>query len=137
MSIIKQYMDEQSDLKNVTVLGEVFGCGVQDLQYNQKTPTFRVFDVMVDDEYLSSNDKIEFCKKLNLEMVPLLFVGPYSNDIIEKYRDGKDNISNTNIREGIVIRSTNNRKDVSLGRVMLKAVSPNYLLRKGDVTEYT
>lgn len=56
---------------------------------------------------------------------------------MEEFTSGKETISGneTNIREGIVIKPIFERVDFSLGRVVLKSVSEEYLLRKGG-TEF-
>lgn len=124
----------------ITILGEIFGQGVQDLAYGQKTPTFRVFDVYVGTPdsgfYLSWEELVAWCKQVGLDMVPVLYEGPYDEAKLLAVRDGKDVISNSNVREGIVVKSMTNRKVDEIGRVILKMVSPDYLLRKGNVTEY-
>lgn len=122
------------------ILGEVFGSGVQDLQYGckQNELKFRVFDIFAGTEKraIDYEQMIKKCKELNLEPVPLLYRGPYSRTTIDQLcfgntieGDGK------HIMEGIVIRPTKERSDPKLGRVILKHVSEAYLIRKGG-TEY-
>lgn len=124
----------------VYILGEIFGQGVQDLHYGQKDKQFRVFDIYYgkpgEGQYLSVNYLIQACEELNLTMVPILYRGAFSMDVLEQYRDGKDTISGSHVREGVVITPVEERDDFVLGRVRLKAVSPDYLLRKGKATEY-
>ena len=123
----------------ITILGEIFGRGVQDLQYGQSAATFRVFDVYVGEPgtgfFLPWDELVAWCKQVGLDMVPVLCQGQYNEEALVSLRDGKDSISNSNVREGIVIKSATERQDIELGRVMLKMVSPDYLLRKGG-TEY-
>jgi RNA ligase (TIGR02306 family) len=124
----------------VYLIGEVFGRGVQDLTYGQNDIDFRVFDIFVgypqDGRYLNVDEKISACKKLGVAMVPILYRGPYSRNIADQFRDGKTVIGGTNIREGIVITPNIERVDNTIGRVILKDVSADYLLRKGNVTEF-
>lgn len=123
----------------ITILGEIFGRGVQDLQYGQTAPAFRVFDVYVGEPgtgfFLPWDELVAWCKQVELDMVPVLYEGLYSEEALVSLRDGKDSISNSNVREGIVVKSATNRVDIELGRAMLKMVSPDYLLRKNG-TEY-
>lgn len=127
------------EVQPVTILGEIFGQGVQDLAYGQKTPSFRMFDVYAGDpgngRWLTWEELELFSNATGIELVPLLYNGPYDEAALVALRDGKDSISNSNVREGIVIKSTTNRTDIELGRAMLKMVSPDYLLRKNG-TEY-
>jgi RNA ligase (TIGR02306 family) len=124
------------------LLGEIFGQGVQDLQYGATKPQFRIFDVYVgkpgQGEYLGYYGVVQVCAVLGLEMVPTLYQGPFSVDVMKKWTDGMETVSGkeTNIREGIVMKPLEERRDDELGRVCLKSVSDKYLLRKGNATEY-
>ena len=124
----------------ITIMGEIFGRGVQDLQYGQAKPTFRVFDVFVGEPdqgfWLNWSELTSWCKAVGLDMVPVLYEGLYDETVLIALRDGRDTISGANIREGIVIKSQANRRTDEIGRAMLKMVSPAYLLRKGDATEF-
>ena len=126
----------------VYILGETFGPGVQDLHYGDGGKRFRVFDVYCGEpgkgQYLGYTAMVEFIEGRlpDLELVPILFAGSFSVEIAEKHRDGKD-FSGSHTREGIVIKPMEERRDLEIGRAMVKMISPKYLLRKGDTTEYT
>lgn len=127
------------------VVGEVFGRKVQDLSYGANTTKsiigFRVFDIYLGERHKSRFlDDVELeaeCKKLNLERVPVLYRGRFSNSVINQYTSGQETVSGNaaHLREGIVIRPQQEREDMTLGRVILKSVSEAYLTRKGG-TEY-
>lgn len=123
------------------ILGEVFGRGVQDLHYGALEPQFRVFDIYVGEpgqgHYIDAQDLHSYCTALNLQMVPVVYVGPFSKDTMEDVTSGKEVVSGdeSNIREGVVIKPVKERVDVELGRVILKSVSEDYLLRKNG-TEF-
>lgn len=57
---------------------------------------------------------------------------------MEEYTSGTESVSGTGacIREGIVIKPLVERRDETLGRVILKSVSEAYLCRKGNTTEF-
>ncbi len=128
------------------ILGEIFGQGVQDLHYGITTPEFRVFDIYVgyphNGHYLSQNMITQICVSLNLPMVPVLYTGEFSKEVVDEYTNGKETFSGkeTHMREGIVIHPAEERREDALGRVILKSVSEAYLLRKGkkgeSVTEF-
>lgn len=130
----------------VFVLGEIFGGGVQDLNYDISSGTyqFRVFDIYVGTPGRGKyNDDIELsenCDKLGLARVPVLFRGPFSKDVMEKYTNGMETISgkNRHIREGIVMRPRLEMIAFNLpgNRLQLKSVSADYLTRK-DGTEFS
>lgn len=124
----------------IRLFGEVYGAGVQDLNYGEPAPKLRLFDIMVGDNFLdhSMDDLPEFefaVHLLGMESVPLLYVGPFDRALLESLRDGNTTIGYiTQIREGIVIRGQG--KHPRYGRKIAKWVSPDYLTRKGNVTEF-
>lgn len=131
----------------VFVLGEVFGAGVQDLAYGADVRReaglgFRVFDVYVgafgSGRYLNDDELEGFCRRHDLERAPVLYRGPLSRQLVEDLTDGAETISGqeAHLREGVVIRPLTERRDDTIGRVQLKSVSADYLLRKG-ATEFT
>lgn len=130
--------------KNVTLAGEIFGSKVQDLQYGVEGGTqFRLFDIAVGNErsekrYLNHEDVEAICKEFNIQRVPVLFVGKFSKEILLEHTYGKETVSGneSHIREGVVIKPLVERYDPKIGRVLLKSISDDYLLRKNG-TEYT
>ena len=128
------------------ILGEIFGAGVQDLAYGGKQPRFRIFDIYLGEpehgRYMNSDEVKQVAKELGVETVPILYEGKYSPEIVEQLTNGKETVSGTeaHMREGVVIRTKEERTDSVIGRVMLKSVSEAYILRKGNkgvtVTEY-
>lgn len=124
------------------ILGEIFGQGVQDLSYGTNKPQFRVFDIYIGQpgqgEYVSAECLAKTCSNLGVQQVPVIYAGVFSRKIMEKVTNGKETISGKemNIREGVVIKPAQERTHPYLGRVILKSVSEDYLLRKGDATEY-
>ena len=123
------------------VLGEVYGQGVQDLGYGSNI-AFRVFDIITGyrgDQHAIPYDIAKmWCEEVGVEMVPLLYRGPYSKETMLQHTSGMETVSgnSVNIREGIVVKPTTERRVEELGRVILKSISAKYLLRKGDITEY-
>lgn len=89
-----------------------------------------------------SLDRDEFeeaAKFLGLEITPLLYRGPFSKESLENHTTGKETYSgkSLHIREGVVVTPVVERRHPDIGRVCLKSVSPNYLIRKGNPTEYS
>lgn len=121
------------------VMGETFGPGVQDLTYTGHVE-FRVFAVANKRTdglfYLPEVGVKQWLHEIGnaVEMVPTLYSGPYSPEIVAEHTVGKTTLGN-HIREGVVITTPSNRVDPSIGRVILKSVSEDYLTRKGG-TEY-
>lgn len=118
------------------VYGEIFGW-VQDLRYG-KTPgviDFKVFDVYNTPNRLSAIRGGHWSSWSSLEqlfsppqLVPVLYKGPYSHEIVETFISGRSFIEGADhIREGVVIKPVNGRFNDKFDRLILKAVSPEYL----------
>lgn len=124
------------------VLGEIFG-PVQDLGYGFTDPQFRVFDVFFGEpgygKYADYQERLQFCNKYGFEMVPVLYLGPYSHEKIIELTTGKETVSGTaaHMREGVIITPSTERKNEYIERTILKSVSEDYLLRNNpNATEY-
>jgi RNA ligase (TIGR02306 family) len=130
---------------NVIIFGELYG--TQDMKYgleNGRT-VFRVFDISVNGIYLDFDTKFAICHKHMVEMVPVLYRGPFSNKMVYKYVSGPtllcepEQAGKFKGREGIVITSVKERQVVTekkvFERAALKAVSFEYQERR-DGTEY-
>lgn len=133
--LITEYPHQQ-----VTVFGEIYGNGVQDLTYGLKDKTYAAFDIFLGDNnegrFLDRLEFELFSRKYDLPIVPILYQGGFSKHIMNLYTNGKTVAGNgAHIREGIVIRPMKERRDPELGRMILKSVSDAYLLRKNG-TEY-
>lgn len=124
------------------ILGEIYGPGVQgDFDYGLQEKQFRVFDIYAgtpgQGRFLDFDDLLNCTTKLGLPLVPMLRVGPFSMAAATILRDGQPVEGGKHVREGIVIKPVKERQHEGLGRVCLKHVSPDYLLRKGkNVTEF-
>lgn len=74
---------------------------------------------------------------IGLDCVPVLYRGPFDAATLALHMDGKTIIGGAaHIREGVVVTPLIERRDDQIGRVILKSVSGDYLLRKGDATEF-
>ena len=123
--------------------GEVYGW-IQNLRYGHKKNefSFRAFDVLdpkeckwmnAEDFYHTSWYKLNYSDGSNHEIqinrVPVIYEGPYSEEKIRELISGKSLIAD-NMREGIVIRPISERWNKEIGRVHLKAVSAEYLAKE-------
>lgn len=129
------------DKGQMYIIGEVFGSGVQDLQYGcvQNEVKFRAFDIYMgtpsNGRYVNFDEFLELCDDL-IETVPVLYRGAYDKKLVEQLTDGFSAFDATQIKEGVVTKPVEERQDDAIGRVILKSVSGDYLTRKGG-TEYT
>lgn len=120
-------------------IGEIYGRGVQDLHYGVDKPTFALFDIA---QYKNSlwnfvprSITFRTAEHRHIPSAPVLYEGPWSPSLIDDYVIGKRSSMGSHVEEGAVICSSSNRKDPSIGRVILKSINPDYLFRKGG-TEY-
>lgn len=130
----------------IHILGEIYGIGVQDLGYDQIEPKFRAFDVVYEDagnfRYLGRKDFHSFCSSCKIDTVPILYSGPFSQELLNEYTSGNseaspETCSSFHIREGVVIRPFEEGTfGKNRSRKILKSVSAAYLLRKGETTEF-
>jgi RNA ligase (TIGR02306 family) len=121
------------------ILGETFGPGVQDLTYGKEIG-FRVFAAARGYRGNQQYAKWSFVEgalkdHFGFETVPVLYRGPFSLAAMRQYTDGNTTLGAGHIREGIVMTPATERYDPKIGRVCLKSVSADYLVRKG-ATEY-
>ena len=124
--------------RTVHVLGEVFGPGVQDLHYGRTGRVFAAFDVWMDGAYLSRDDLTASLARLDFDRMPVLYRGPFNKTMLDAHTNGKTVLGGgAHIREGVVVTPVVERTDPQIGRVILKSVSGDYLLRKGNTTEFT
>ena len=75
------------------------------------------------------------CEAHDVEIVPELYRGPYSKEIVEEYTYGKSTFKGTKSkfkdREGCVVKPMVESLDYRGNRVILKSVSADYRNRKG------
>jgi len=127
--IAETYLEECKRLgHNVTVYGELYGAGVQFMDYGVARG-FRAFDIMVNGCYLNFEDFRATCLKYNIPMVPILYCGAYYDSLITELVDGpafQPSTCQFKGREGVVIKTIEEKRHPRLGRMILKAVSADY-----------
>ncbi|MFI7404535.1 RNA ligase (ATP) [Streptomyces sp. NPDC049541] len=133
---------ERLGARRVGIFGEVYGAGVQDLTYGadgrRESLGYAVFDVSAEiDGTVRWLDAAELLGG-ELPLVPRLYEGAYDIERVLEVASGRETVSRRglHLREGVVIRPVVERYSaVTGGRAIAKAVSPEYLTRKGG-TEY-
>ena len=95
---------------------------------------FYAYDVMIDNKWLDYEDFKNFCEERGIRPVPLLYIGPYSKEIVKEYTKGASTIDSigTPIREGAVIKPLKERNNPYCGRTVLKSINEEYLLLKDN-----
>ena len=137
---VKKYDLEKYCPEDTIIYGEVYGTKVQDLEYGLKNETdLVVFDVKVNDRYLSYPELVGFACAHKLQLVPELYVGEYSENTLKTYTKGESVLAALNgvvqIREGVVVKPFIEDIHPKLGRKILKSISEDYLTRNGNQTE--
>lgn len=130
-SKILQQEDIQARLQpGECVYGEIVGHNIQkNYSYGCKEGEhkFYVYDVMVDGKWLDFPAFERWCSQRGFTPVPKLYVGPWSQEVHMKYRDGDSTIGGQKIREGVVIKSVVDGESIC-GRKVLKSISDAYYL---------
>ena len=151
---VKKWREFGTSLRNTIltlpyyILGEIYGRGVQDLQYGLTGKNFRVFDVYMGNPgsggYLPWDLLLEFCKEMNLKNVPSVerFIMPGSLDERKELLNEISSRSSLvglkgSLMEGVVIRPIYTETRNTQGcRWIQKFINEKYLLRKGNITEF-
>ncbi len=113
------------------VFGEIYG--VQDIKYGLKDGKIGIalFAVRRNGIFLDYEGFVAFCEEFNLPTAPLLYTGAYSQEIVSKFNNKDSALSADCMMEGVVIQPACERTHPLFGRVALKLISDQYLLRKG------
>lgn len=117
-------------IPNHIVYGEIYGKGVQDLEYGLDHRKFVVFDILDVNagRYLDFDEMESMSNYLGLHTAPTFYRGPWQSDLVS-LAEGKSHLAPLQIREGFVARPVVERRS-HMGRVILKVVGEGYLLRK-------
>ena len=121
--------------KGYAVYGEIVGGGIQKgYLYNCgiNEHEFYCYDVMKDGKWLNYQDMLDFCIEYNIQYVPIMYVGPYSMDKVNEFL--VINTISKEPNEGVVVFPIEERVSSFCGRVKLKYINPEYLLK--DQTEF-
>lgn len=124
------------DVNSVVVYGELINTQ-KGFRYGVEGGNcgFRVFDISVNLKYLDYDRVVEACRSHNVEMVPILYRGSYSQQVVESYVDGPTTVCDSDKagdfkgREGVVVKPVvecTSRALPGSGRVIGKAVSVDY-----------
>lgn len=115
--------------------GEIHGW-VQSLRYGAVPNQlfFKAFDVWENGKFLDFQEAFDLVTNNGFRFeryVPVLMQGPISDELVEKYMDGKSTLAD-HIKEGVVIKPLVETFCHCLynNRLQLKAVSPEYLSKE-------
>jgi RNA ligase (TIGR02306 family) len=110
--------------------GEVYGNVQKDFPYdNEKGEvSFRLFDIWLGHTWMDYDEVVKIASELSLDMVPQLYRGPWSEDLLN-LAEGNSTLGN-HVREGFVLQTAKERWHERAGRLKLKMVGCDYLLRE-------
>lgn len=135
--VLRRIASEYGGGQDVTLYGEVYPA--QDLKYGVEGDEAKMaaFDIRIGDDFISHELFVDITAALDIPTVPILYVGPFSEEALKQHTDGREQVSGRekHIREGVVVKTLLPRYDDRHGRVMLKSISEKYLTRK-NATEY-
>jgi RNA ligase (TIGR02306 family) len=129
---LRTWAKELEAQSSVILHGEIFG-NVQDLRYGLgRGMAYAAFDLSVDGVYVSFDTLDATCRLHDIPVCPVIYRGPFDESLLDTWANGESVIGGgACIREGVVLRPVAERTDPKLGRVILKRVGDDYLLRKG------
>jgi len=117
-------------LPDYVLYGEVYG-QVQNLKYGTKAGEvkFAAFDIWQNKCWLPYDQAQHLSNGIkNFQWVPLVYKGPFDIKLIYNFAEQDSSIEGaSHMREGVVIKSLEERNDAQVGRVQLKVVSNRYL----------
>jgi RNA ligase (TIGR02306 family) len=123
--LFKRYKDYYNIEEGIVIYGEIYGAGIQkNYDYRLTDIEFAGFDVTINGKYCEVGRSIDvFCNVLELSYVPILYGGPWSQEIQDKFVFNNF-IEGTKVpHEGIVIKAVDgNRHKVA------KVINPDYLI---------
>jgi RNA ligase (TIGR02306 family) len=126
----KKYKLDQLLPPGYQIFGEVYGKGIQKLTYGLEDFDVLFFDLMKDLKYVGYDEFVSFCRERGLPIVPELYRGPWNQTWLAQ-ANGQSTLT-THIREGFVVKPVTERWDHKVGRVALKAIGDQYLLKDFD-----
>lgn len=128
--------DESDKLNfNISMQGEIIGEGIKGNKYKikgKKVLFYNAFDIDKH-RYFNYDEFVSLTNDLGLERVPLIsdkFVLTNNIEDLVNESNGRSMLYDTK-REGIVIIPLNEINDI-IGRVMLKVISPEFLIKHGE-----
>jgi len=122
---------------SVILRGELIGSGIQGDYYCIGKHKILIFDIKVNDKYLSAQEFLDICKKYSVQTVPILSVGKTLREWLNgrTVKDASNHRSTlvNKLEEGIVVKPMIEQfSNVLGGRMVIKQRSPEYLAKSDN-----
>ena len=132
--VSEKFQLESKLMPGEILFGEVVGEGIQknyDYGFKEKSPFgrygFFAYDVMVNGRYLPPREFLAWCNERGLAPVPVLGFMPFDIEKIKDLAGAKVCHNNQKIREGVVVKSVDEKSHPACGRRSFKVINQKYL----------
>jgi RNA ligase (TIGR02306 family) len=127
--VLQEYLKKNP---GTVVFGEIYG-NINRIKYGlPEVNAFAIFDIYRENNFLDSEDLMREITENGLTSVPVYKENVYSFDLIKTLSNGWTRVPNAAkgvISEGVVVRPVKERVSDHCGRVILKCVNPEFLLK--------
>lgn len=115
----EEMFEQKFGEKNVILIGEGYGAKIQNGSSYREDSDFILFDVLINDNYLSRENVKSIANYFNIDVVPTIMVGKLEDGINWVKTKPKSKIGTAN-SEGLVARPLVELKDRTGNRIILK-----------------
>ena len=115
----EEMFEQKFGEKNVMLIGEGYGAKIQNGSSYREDNDFILFDVLINDNYLSRENVKNIANYFNIDVVPTIMVGKLEDGINWVKTKPKSKIGTAN-SEGLVARPLVELKDRTGNRVIVK-----------------
>ena len=134
-AMLHTLVQEDKSVRSIQLFGEVYGGRIQNkLIYGvpgNQGYGFAAFDILVNERYMDWDVFKATCDRFGVEVVPVLFRGPFDSAAVLGMADGPA-FKGGHVREGVVVKPVQERLSPRIGRCVLKYVGTEYDLLQGN-----
>ncbi len=128
--------------RNIILYGECYGGGIQSFDYGSPDQMlYRAFDISIGGSFLDHDAFTHMCTEFGVPMVPIVYKGIFDFDKLVELARTKPPELCKHVNEGIVVKPIYEIRSPKLGRLILKIINDEYLLKKNEkpdaITDYT
>lgn len=151
--MVQHLHDDDGGNNEVILYGEIYGRvrgGHKSLHYGKPNSlNFVAFDIKLNGNYVSWCELVNSCEAFGVPYVPIVAEFDFSIEKAREFSTGDSLLAKRNgmeephMREGIVLKPIDERRDPAFGRVVVKFLNDDYVILKnkaydkGEVTDFT